>query len=552
MIIDFEITCDQKFIERFYDKRDFYLFSPQMVEKLRCSNDAYGKYGYGRWLYITGSKNKDNLRIVRDCIEFAAENGIPDAIYVLSRLYGAGFYVNDEKKGIMEWSPELAEKYLNEAAEKGSELARMEILMSRYQSADHDAKEVIEEIKKIADEPGASLLWLEQYGWCCQDAGYTDEAIAAYEKCIAAGLKHTIFDLAVTYYDRGNVAYYESLMEEGIEKEVPSCMLYGFEDLEEWDSYDEETRNEIHNRFDKNIRRGVEMGEGLCASYFAQFLLEGLLGYEKDVVEAMRYARKGMDANILKSYQTALEIMEMEGIEDVLPQDLLMSKEEVQLLRLQLLRRGKEDLCLNYVIDESDEYDKLGYEDEMAYWCERYLEKIGYYTYEGQNVSLQLPFESRDDDDDDCKDADKTEIEPTVLVIHPSGMVDFVEADSKTLSYSEVSGLIGADGYDAVHTSYALEKITKDCGLKKNVALYVDKNGIAKDLPDNAIGTMLYGHGYEIRGAIVVALEDKKYNTCAFVTEEDAEAVYDAINEFTGGLLKRDAPDDDGRYDAWA
>ena len=50
----------------------------------------------------------------------------------------------------------------------------------------------------------------------------------------------------------------------------------------------------------------------------------------------------------------------------------------------------------------------------------------------------------------------------------------------------------------------------------------------------------------------MVALEDKKYNTCAFVTEEDIEAVFDAINEYTGGLLKREAPDDDGRHDAWA
>lgn len=31
------------------------------------------------------------------------------------------------------------------------------------------------------------------------------------------------------------------------------------------------------------------------------------------------------------------------------------------------------------------------------------------------------------------------------------------------------------------------------------------------DLPDNAIGTMLYGTGAEIRGAVIIALEDNKY-----------------------------------------
>ena len=53
--------------------------------------------------------------------------------------------------------------------------------------------------------------------------------------------------------------------------------------------------------------------------------------------------------------------------------------------------------------------------------------------------------------------------------------------------------------------------------------------------------------------AAVVALEDKKYNTHSFDTYEAAEAVYDAINEYVGGLLTCNTePDDDGRNDAWA
>ena len=40
--------------------------------------------------------------------------------------------------------------------------------------------------------------------------------------------------------------------------------------------------------------------------------------------------------------------------------------------------------------------------------------------------------------------------------------------------------------------------------------MYADRNGYAKDLPDNAIGTMLYGTGAEIRGAVIIALEDNK------------------------------------------
>ena len=48
----------------------------------------------------------------------------------------------------------------------------------------------------------------------------------------------------------------------------------------------------------------------------------------------------------------------------------------------------------------------------------------------------------------------------------------------------------------------------KDC----HIAMVVDRDGYAKDLPDNMPGTLLYGHGTEIRGTVMLVLEDEKYN----------------------------------------
>ena len=144
-----------------------------------------------------------------------------------------------------------------------------------------------------------------------------------------------------------------------------------------------------------------------------------------------------------------------------------------------------------------------------------------------------------------------TEIIPTILVIHPSGYTEFVPEDIHSMSSAEMGALIDADGVDAVHFSDALTKITKACGLKRNVTMYVDRNAIMKDLEDNTVGTMLYGRGYEIRGAVIIAMEDSKYDTYSFDTEEDIENVVEAIDDLTGGLLIRET-DDDGRYDAWA
>ena len=61
---------------------------------------------------------------------------------------------------------------------------------------------------------------------------------------------------------------------------------------------------------------------------------------------------------------------------------------------------------------------------------------------------------------------------------------------------------------------------------------------------------MLYNCDCEIRGSVIIALEDAEYITYAFDTEEDIENVFDAIDELTG-LLRREM-DDDGRFDAWA
>lgn len=539
MIADFEIIPGKEFLNRFLDKRDMFLLSPAMVEKLRASNDPYGKYGYGRWLYATGSKDKDTLCTVRDCVEFAVESNLPDALFLLSRLYYNGHYI-DKESGIMKLDRKRGEELLKKAKNKGSEIAKLQISDDEFITARRLKKSVayiIKKTKKIAETPGVSLLWKEQLAWMYDMMDRTDEAIALYEECVAGGLQHPLFFLALLYYNRGNVAYYESLMEDGIEKGVPSCFMLGFEELDNWEEYDEKTREKLHKRLDANLRRGSALGCTFCTYTLTEYLRKGLMGFEMNDAEALRYARRGMDMGIAKCFDIALDIFFFYS--NILPAEMNMTKEEVLMARLKAVRNASivdaDNILCSHVLEFTKELKKLGYAEELEYWRNLYaIPADRFYRYEEE-----------DDDDDEC-------VNPMVLVIHPSGLTEFVDTESKVVSYTSLIELIDAEGCDAVHYSDVLSKITKDCGLKKNLAFYVDKNGIAKDLPDNAIGTMLYGHGYEIRGAIVVALEDKKYNTCAFVTEEDIEAVYDAINEYTGLLRRSDEQDDDGRYDAWA
>ena len=109
------------------------------------------------------------------------------------------------------------------------------------------------------------------------------------------------------------------------------------------------------------------------------------------------------------------------------------------------------------------------------------------------------------------------------------------------MSYREMSLLIGAEGLDAVHFSEPLNRITKACKFNGyQLAMYTDREGYAKDLPDNAVGTILYGRGYEIRGAVIIALEDNKYDTHSFHFKEDLESVLSEISIITGNLLRMD------------
>ena len=145
---------------------------------------------------------------------------------------------------------------------------------------------------------------------------------------------------------------------------------------------------------------------------------------------------------------------------------------------------------------------------------------------------------------------EKTEILPTVLVIYPSGYTEFLETDVNSVPLNELGALIDAEELVSVHFSDALGQITKECCLNRNLTMYFDRDSILKGLEYNDVGTMLYGSGAEVMGAVIVALEDDECNAYAFDMEEDIEDVFEAIDELTG-LLRRET-DDDGRYDAWS
>jgi len=140
------------------------------------------------------------------------------------------------------------------------------------------------------------------------------------------------------------------------------------------------------------------------------------------------------------------------------------------------------------------------------------------------------------------------EILPTVLVIHPSGYTEFLDADMSSMTSSETGTLIYGEDLEVVHSSEHLARITNECGLEKNLVMCFARK--AKDTEENYVGSMLCAESSGVRGPIIIALEDDEYNAFSFENEEDIDNVFDAIDDLTG-ILRRET-DDDGRYDSWS
>lgn len=505
-MIEFEITRDNEFIKRFLDKRDVARLSPEMVWKLRDCDDPYGRYGYGKWLYAV-NWDEESMKKAYECFRYAADNGIADALQMISNMhyYGEGVPLDRE----------LSNSLNLEAISKGSELARLSRNFFLFYGRDfiaEDKQAAISEAEQEACKPGASPMWREQLGWYQEEEERYDEAVASYERCLDMGLYYPIFDMSCIFYNRGNIAYVESLLEEGIEKDVPDCMMCYMTDEDEYDALSEQQKSEMHDRLAHYLPIGAEEGSWRCCYLLAMYYLNGSMGFPEDRFEALRYAYKGV---ALKNTNCCALI-----VNDLI--ELIGEEEKLRLL-LWGLRHGDEDLR-NRVSFHRNEYVKMGLAEEMDFWCPiRPLERVV-----------------------------KTEIPPTVMIIQPSGFVDFVEEDVYSMSFREMAALIDAEGLDAVHFSEPLNEITKACKLDRQLTMYVDRNAIAKGLPDNAVGTMLYGGAWEIRGAVIIAMEDHRYDTYSFDLEEHIEAVYDKIDELSGGLLTRDWGQEDGRFDAWS
>ena len=498
---------DEKILNDLLDFKAVRMLPEWMV---MSRDNPYARYAYGVRLWSC-HKDSKSLRTAFRIFEESADKGIADALQMMSRMYYLG-EAYDEETGKFVMNRKLSQELADKAIEKGSILAKLRRNRNLFFGTAEVEADRTTAIAEAERESSAifseSILWTEQLGCFYEIEGEREKAIKAYGKCIINGYYAPIYDLALMYLEDGDEDYYKTLMQLGMQLGVPDCRVLGMENEFRWESLSGDERLDIYRQLKRNLPEGITYGSGACAYILADAMLNGKFGYDLD----LRMGREYADIALTYGYIAAADLV-IEAAE-TLDDPEFISDDDLLRFRYDALRYGIDEQ-LDYVIRNKDTYIEMGYGDE--------IEKVWMPLWKKNHPQA------------------KTQVSPSAIIIQPSGIASVVEADIFCMSYREMAQLIGAEGLDAVHFSEPLNQITKACRFRGyQIAMYVDKDGCAKGLPDNAIGTLLYGNGAEMRGAVIIALEDNKYDTHSFHFKEDLESVLSEISKIAGNLLRMD------------
>lgn len=529
-----DITHDLKFLRIFSKNSRIMSLTPADIEVLSGSDDPYAMYGYASWL-ATNNRNNDDINKAFDLYAKSAEGGCADALMGESLLWSNGM------GGIMD--SQLAADLRDEAVAKGSELAAMCQARNRIAglNANKEPEQVLEEIKqRMATDTDLNPNWYGIMAYAYETLDDLENAKKMYHEAVERGEERACFFLAYIYRNEGDEETYRKLMLEGIERGCALCCILDA-DMDEEAFYELSLNKQTQTRREitKRLKRGIELGEGLCAYYLAINYYHGDLGFKRDLNKAFKYAQEGYRLGDACCCNLIVDMQD-----DETPKGFKLNEKQMAFMRLEALR--------------------LGDDDQLAKVVKAYHE--GLYTVEAIQEEIRrewLPKYIKP-----LPNLVKDEMDPTVLVIHPDGYAEYLEADISKFHFEdpfkEIGELIDAADTRSVTVTQPLRDITEAVGLEEgqNVAMFYDLDAEKKGLKVNPVATKLNG-GNEIRGAVVVALEgdfvpmdcnDSGYRPYySFTYYDDITAVFDEIYDLMGGHLYTDddLEDDDGRYDPY-
>lgn len=512
MATTFDITHDRNFLQHFLTKARVLSISDETVALMRDSDDPYAAYGYGQWLRYT-NRDKDALKTAEQKLTYAASHNVQDAYVALAEMYYDGSVEEDNARH------DLHHQFVQKAYAAGSERAQYHTLLSTvygHYGYPEDPEMVADILQKhLEKNPGSDPIYWDLLGRAMTNTD-PDQAIRNFKTAIERGNSDSYHRLALLY-ENNDAERYEELTQEGKAHDcIPCYCAKACTEQETFLELSDDEQQALHDEIVNDLNYAIDHYYGYACYLLAANIYNGDLGFEQDIAEAIRVLQRGCQLNDDSCFGLLALIHETMDI----PEDLRLTPQQIAKLRLEAVRRDNqlvanlEAVARAYVQNLLPEHNA---EIELL-WLEKYRE-----------VSTA--------------EEDENGAQATGLIIsYPQGFYYCKDVDAEPFdSLHDLAANIGADGVDVVHYSDLLTRISKALCLDKDgchVAMLADRNGFAKDLPDNMGATIIYGHGYEIRGAVMFVLEDEKYNLKPFRGIQLIYMFLQMLNAATDGLLR--------------
>ena len=351
-----------------------------------------------------------------------------------------------------------------------------------------------------------------------------EAAEKAFRTVIERGDEAGYYGLARLLVTQGRGDEADAVAAEGARNGDFRCRrLWAGMEQEEFENLPPERQESLHKELAEGLDYAIDHHDRFaCYCKGANYYL-GVLGFEQDYVKALEPLQRGIELGESRC-SWLLAIIQESG---ELPEALQMNAADIAWLHLQAVRMGENDLNLLKSLAQDYVCGLLPEHEEE-------IEEFHLKTF--MDVALEQ------DDGPDATGA---------LSVYPEGFYYAWDYD-EALDLDDLACKMGARGFDVVHFSPLHTRLTKALQLDDcHVAMLVDKEAYAKDLPDNMIGTIVYGHGAEMRGPVVFVLEtDKDYKLLPLKGLQRIYMLIELLKAATGGLLRQPTSEDVERIGA--
>ena len=500
----FEITPDRNFLQHFLTGWRVKSLSPEMVEKLKaCSeSDPYAAYGYGRWLSLV-NPGGECLKKAEVLLTWAGTNGVQDANAALAQMYLDGRTEADKAM------PQMHAFLMDTSYKAGSELAQV-MTMENTIFGDYGFREdpaLVADIlqKHIEKHPECDTLYYDLLGMALEDTD-PEAAEKAFRVNIDRGDNESYYSLASLYESAGDWDRACLVADEGARNGAVNCRRFKARmSQEDFLALSGEEQEALHREISEGLDYAIAHHDRYACFLKGICLYYGNLGYTEDIIQALEPLERGCEMGHGNCFWLKSVILHELGRGGV-------AKASLQAARL----GDREQFTLEQVARGYVSRELSNHAEEIEeLWLKEYL-KVN-------------------PEDEDSKDSQG------MIAVYPQGFYYAMDVDDgETLNLEALAEKVDARGFDVVHFSPVLSRITKALSLEGcHVAMLVDKDGYMKDLPDNMAGTIIYGQAQEIRGTVIFVLEDDKtYSLMPMVGLQRVYMFIQLLNAATGGLVR--------------